>query len=164
MKLKSKETAACAIFTKSKEIEDKVHELYGATTLPDRVKERLENKRREQEERDRSQQERLEAQRIKREEREAKRREEERLAKIKVKKTILDLGTRFTRLQVAEIAEECKVKNNQLIVEIIKEMIYNKEIYAKYFESTKSIAFDQQTNIEEIDRLMDAYKEWEVGR
>ena len=33
-------------------------------------------------------------------------------------------------------------------------MIDNKEIYAKYFESSKSVAFNQQANVEEIDKLM----------
>ena len=40
-------------------------------------------------------------------------------------------------------------------------MIENKEIYAQYFSSTKSVAFNQQANIEEIDKLMATYKEWE---
>jgi len=34
-------------------------------------------------------------------------------------------------------------------------MIEDNEIYAKYFESSKSVAFDQQANIEEIDKLME---------
>ncbi len=40
-------------------------------------------------------------------------------------------------------------------------MIKNKEIYATYFESSKSVAFDQQANINEIDKLMSVYNEWE---
>ncbi len=40
-------------------------------------------------------------------------------------------------------------------------MIDDKEIYAEYFESSKSVAFDQQANINEIDKLMTTYKEWE---
>ena len=40
-------------------------------------------------------------------------------------------------------------------------MIDKKEIYAKYFESSKSVAFDQQANIDEIEKLMSTYKEWE---
>ena len=40
-------------------------------------------------------------------------------------------------------------------------MIDNKEIYAQYFSSTKSVAFDQQANIDEIDKLMSTYKDWE---
>ena len=40
-------------------------------------------------------------------------------------------------------------------------MIKKKEIYAEYFESTKSLVFDQQTNINEIDDLMKKFDEWE---
>jgi len=29
------------------------------------------------------------------------------------------------------------------------------------FESSKSVAFNQQANIDEIDKLMATYKEWE---
>lgn len=50
---------------------------------------------------------------------------------------------------------------NDLIVATVKEMIENKEIFAKYFESSKSVAFNQQANIDEIDKLMSAYKDWE---
>jgi len=77
-----------------------------------------------------------------------------------IKKTILDLGIKFGRLQVIEIAEECGIEND-LIVTTVKEMISNKEIYAKFFESSKSVAFDQQANIDEIDKLMSVYKDWE---
>ncbi len=31
----------------------------------------------------------------------------------------------------------------------------------QYFSSTKSIAFNQQANINEIDNLMKTYKDWE---
>jgi len=78
-----------------------------------------------------------------------------------IKKTVLKLGTKFARLQIAEISEECAVKDEQLIVDTVREMIDNKEIYAQYFSSTKSVAFDQQANIDEIDKLMATYKEWE---
>ena len=64
------------------------------------------------------------------------------------------------RLQIIEIAEECGVEDD-LIIDTVKEMIKNKEIYGQYFESSKSVAFDQQANIEEIDKLMSAYKDWE---
>jgi len=78
-----------------------------------------------------------------------------------IKKTILDLGTKFGRLQIMEISEVCSIVDEQLIIDIVKEMINNKEIYAQYFSSTKAIAFDQQANIDEIDNLMKAYREWE---
>jgi hypothetical protein len=78
-----------------------------------------------------------------------------------IKKTILDLGIKFGRLQIMEISEVCSIKEEQLIIDTIKEMIDNKEIYAQYFSSTKSVAFDQQANIDEIDKLMSTYKDWE---
>jgi len=78
-----------------------------------------------------------------------------------IKKSVLDLGTKFARLQIAEISEVCRVDDIQLIVNIVKNMIKNKEIYAQYFSSTKSVAFDQQANIDEIDKLMSTYKDWE---
>ena len=78
-----------------------------------------------------------------------------------IKKTILDLGIKFGRLQIMEISEVCSIKEEQLIIDTIKEMINNKEIYAQYFSSTKSVAFDQQANIDEIDKLMSTYRDWE---
>ena len=79
----------------------------------------------------------------------------------KVKETVLNLGTKFTRIQITEISEKCGITDEQIIIETVKEMIKNKEIFAEYFSSSKSVAFDQQTNIDEIDKLMDAYKELE---
>jgi len=79
----------------------------------------------------------------------------------KIKKTVLDLGTKFTRLKIIEIAEKCDIKNEQLIIDTVLNMIEKNEIYADYFSISKSIAFNQQANIEEIDRLMAAYKDWE---
>lgn len=84
-----------------------------------------------------------------------------RLTKIaKIKNTILHLGTKFARLQIMEIAEECN-ENEYLIITTVKEMISNNEIYGKYFKSSKSVVFDQQANIDEIDKLMSTYKDWE---
>lgn len=77
-----------------------------------------------------------------------------------VKSTILDLGTKFGRLEVREIAEECG-EDEELIVKTIKEMIEGNEIYAKYFDSSRAVAFNLQANIDEIDNLMDKYKQWE---
>jgi hypothetical protein len=77
-----------------------------------------------------------------------------------IRKTILELGTKYPRLQVKEIAETCKIDVNT-ITKIIREMIRNNEIYAQYFKSTNSVAFNQQANIEEIDKLMKVYSKWE---
>jgi len=78
-----------------------------------------------------------------------------------IKKTILDLGTKFARIQIIEISEVSEIVNEKLIISTVRDMIKNKEIYATYFESSKSIAFDLQANIEEIDKLMTIYKDWE---
>jgi len=78
-----------------------------------------------------------------------------------IKKTVLELGIKFARIQIAEISEVCGIDDTQLIVGSVKDMVDNKEIYAQYFSSTKSVAFDQQANIDEIDKLMSTYKDWE---
>ena len=79
----------------------------------------------------------------------------------RIKKVVLELGVKFARLQIAEISEVCNIDDVQLIVDTVKDMVKNREIYAQYFSSTKSVAFDQQANIEEIDKLMNTYKNWE---
>jgi predicted regulator of Ras-like GTPase activity (Roadblock/LC7/MglB family) len=79
----------------------------------------------------------------------------------KIKKLVLELGTKFTRLEIREIGEKSSIDDEDIIIEVVKDMIKNKEIYAEYFSSSKAIAFDQQANIEEIDNLMAIYKEWE---
>jgi len=71
------------------------------------------------------------------------------------------LGTKFPRIEIAEISEECGIEDEQLITDIVKDMIKNKEIYAQYFTRTQAVNFNQQANIDEIDKLMEAYKEWE---
>lgn len=77
-----------------------------------------------------------------------------------VKKTILKLGTMFDRLDIHEISEKCGIDKSS-IISVIKEMVNNKEIYAEYFKSTNSVAFNQRANIDEIDELMEKYKQWE---
>jgi hypothetical protein len=82
---------------------------------------------------------------------------------IYIKKQILEIGTKFDRLQITEIAEICE-EDSELISSIIKEMIKEGEIYAEYFEPSNTVNFDQQTIINEIDSLMASYKEWEIGK
>ena len=78
----------------------------------------------------------------------------------KIKNTILNLGVKFDRLHIAEIVEKCSESEGD-IIDAALEMIKNKEIYAEYFKSTQSVVFDKQANIDEIDKLMSTYKEWE---
>jgi len=78
----------------------------------------------------------------------------------KIKETILDLGTQYANLEVREISEACDV-NKYLIIDTIQDMIAKQEIYAEYIKSSKTVAFNKQVNIEEIDNLMAMYQEWE---
>ncbi|TFF88963.1 MAG: hypothetical protein EU550_00210 [Promethearchaeota archaeon] len=80
---------------------------------------------------------------------------------ISIKKTILELAIKFDRLELSEIAEKSIFKNESLIENVIKDMINNKEIYADYYESTNSLLFDKETNMEEIDKLMHTFQKWE---
>jgi len=78
-----------------------------------------------------------------------------------VKRTILKLATKFTRLQIIDIAERSGIQDEAFLIKIIQEMIESKEIFAEYFIASKALAFNQQKNIDEIDMLMETYKEWE---
>ena len=79
----------------------------------------------------------------------------------KIKKTVLDFSTRFTRLEIRDISEKSHVDNEDFIINVLKDMISSKEIYAEFFSRSNSISFDQQANIREIDKLMASYKNWE---
>jgi len=85
------------------------------------------------------------------------------IEEVTIKKTILDLGTNYTRLKITEIAEKSKALHVTIIA-VVKKMIQNKEIYAEYFESSQSVAFDLQKNIDEIDKLMEIYEKWETEK
>jgi hypothetical protein len=85
------------------------------------------------------------------------------IKEVNIRKTILDLGTNYTRLKIAEIAEKSKALHVTIIA-VVKKMIENKEIYAEYFESSQSVAFDLQKNIDEIDKLMEMYEKWETEK
>lgn len=77
-----------------------------------------------------------------------------------IKQTVLDFGTRLTRLKVAEIAERTGAFH-KTIIEVVEKMKRNNEIYARYFKSSNSVVFNQDANIDEIDRLMSVYNDWE---
>jgi len=80
-----------------------------------------------------------------------------------IRKTILDFGTKITRLKVDEIAEKTETFH-KTIIEVMNNMIKDQEIYARYFKSSNSVVFNQEKNIEEIDGLMTTYREWEKVR
>ena len=78
-----------------------------------------------------------------------------------IKGIILDLGTKFTRLQILEIIEKTGINDEKLTVQAIIEMINHQEIFAEYFQSSKTVVFNQQQNLEDIDELLEKYKDWE---
>ncbi len=81
-----------------------------------------------------------------------------------IRKTIFELGMKYNRLEIAEIAEKCGMLKSYVPI-VAQDMIKKKEIHADYFKSTKSLVFDQRPNIDEIDALMKKYDEWvEEGR
>ncbi len=71
-----------------------------------------------------------------------------------IKRTILDLGTKFIRLQIAEIAESCKVPDEALIINTVEDMIAKHQIDAQYFTSTRAVAFNQQANLASRDAFV----------
>ena len=79
---------------------------------------------------------------------------------MKVRKIVLELSTKFTRLKIKEIHEKSGV-DYDFIVFIVRKMIDQQAIYGELFMTSKSIVFNQQANIDEIDNLMAKYQEWE---
>ena len=75
-----------------------------------------------------------------------------------LKKEIIDLSTKFTRLEIRAISEKLN-KDPLLIVYLITNMVDNREVYGEYFRSTKTVTFDQQMNINEIDQLLARFTE-----
>ena len=77
-----------------------------------------------------------------------------------IKKALLNIGTKYNRIELKEIAEYTHA-DLDLIVHVIKEMIKGEEIHADYFSTTKSVVFNLEANIDEIDELMLKFEEWE---
>ncbi|MFW9938639.1 MAG: PCI domain-containing protein, partial [Candidatus Thorarchaeota archaeon] len=77
-----------------------------------------------------------------------------------IKSTVIDLGTKFHRLEVRDIAEKCYV-NREKVQKIIQAMIEANEIYAIFSDKSEMIEFDQNKNIDQLDALMALYKNWE---
>jgi len=80
----------------------------------------------------------------------------------KIKNVVLELGTKFTRLEMREILEKVGYYKEEFVINIIEDMISKQEIHAEFFASTKAILFNQQANIDEIEKLMSLYNDWEL--
>jgi hypothetical protein len=78
---------------------------------------------------------------------------------IRVKKTILTLGTKVTRLKLVDVSDYCKIDINT-VLNTIKLMIKNREILAEFFYTSRVIAFNQIGNAQEIDDLIEEFNKW----
>ena len=64
-----------------------------------------------------------------------------------IRKIILDLNTKFESLKISEIFEKSQIKDERFIIKTIEKMIRNKEITAQYLLPTKTVVFNQLSNI-----------------
>lgn len=78
-----------------------------------------------------------------------------------IKRIVINLATKFARLEIIDISEKTGISDEDFIIEVIEEMIQNNEVYAEYFSKYKTINFNQQSNIEQIEKLIKTYGEWE---
>ena len=76
----------------------------------------------------------------------------------------MNYSTKFARIQLSDITDKTGITDENLIMNITRNMIANHEIYAEYFSSSKAITFNQQANIDAIDNLMEVYKDWEQNK
>ncbi len=68
-----------------------------------------------------------------------------------IKANIVRLGKTETLKNIAEIRKYCQVnKPIEFIIEVLIEMIENREIYAKYFPESNNVMFDKDSNREFI--------------
>jgi len=79
---------------------------------------------------------------------------------LKIKSIIIDLGSKYPKLKVIDIKDKCGEEEG-LIFTTLQDMIKNREISAKYIKSSKAVEFSQQIDVEEIDKLMKSFDEWE---
>ncbi|MFX1447215.1 MAG: hypothetical protein ACFFCG_03680 [Promethearchaeota archaeon] len=77
-----------------------------------------------------------------------------------VKRKIIEYGKKIARLKIKDISEKSNI-DSTTVFRTLKEMIKNQEIYAAYFKSSKTVAFNQIANIENLDSLMKLYEDWE---
>lgn len=78
-----------------------------------------------------------------------------------VRKKVLSFSTNYSEFKIYELAQICST-DKDFIKSVVKKMIKNNEIYAEYFKNTKKFAFNIKSNLEEIDKLMALYEQWEI--
>jgi parallel beta-helix repeat protein len=82
---------------------------------------------------------------------------------IQLRKKIVDLGTKFNKLNVSEIAEELNVELETIKI-LIKRMIESQELSAKLNEKSDFVEFNFTEISAKIDQLMLIYDDWEKKR
>ena len=82
---------------------------------------------------------------------------------IQLRKKIVDLGTKFDKLNVSEIAEELNVELETIKI-LIKSMIESQELSAKLNEKSDFVEFNFTEISAKIDQLMLIYDDWEKKR
>ena len=78
-----------------------------------------------------------------------------------IKRNLLALSTSYSQITIPEVLEKYNITDTQLVVKALLEMIENSEIFAEFVPSTRTIIFQLEINVEEIDRLMKMYEDWE---
>lgn len=64
--------------------------------------------------------------------------------KLKIKTGLDNMKEEFPRLKIEELSEIIKEKDQDYIINVVQNLISNNEIYARYFESSKTVVFRQQ--------------------
>jgi len=74
-----------------------------------------------------------------------------------LKQAIIEASTKYTRLEITDISDKTGIKDEDMIISVIQDMIQKSEIFAEYFPTAKAIAFDQQRKIEVLETLPKPY-------
>ncbi len=76
------------------------------------------------------------------------------IQRVIIKRIVLTLGTKYSRLLMVEIAEKCEVSDVELARATVLEMIKQKEIAAEYFTSSQTVVFDQAANNDALNQFI----------
>ncbi len=79
---------------------------------------------------------------------------------LRLRKLILDQSTKKEQISIKEL---CILSDlyDITVVRVIKDILKNKQINGEYFKATRTLQLNVKENLEEIDKLMALYKEWE---
>ncbi|TFF88935.1 MAG: hypothetical protein EU549_02100 [Promethearchaeota archaeon] len=87
--------------------------------------------------------------------------------KQKIRNVVFNFSQRFSKVELNDIIEKLyidsmnKTEIFQLLREVIREMIKNREINAEYDNTSEMILFSKEIEIEKIDDLISSFDNWE---